>query len=147
MKMTGTRLLQPVGAIVVVIAICFSCQSKSDVQFQQYYVQGEVLYTNHCSNCHQKNGRGLGLIYPPLDESDYMENNLEEVLCLMKNGRSGELLVNGKLYNQPMPGVPTLTNLEIAEIATYIYNTWGRERGKIELGIVTKVLEHCKPSP
>ena len=147
MKMTGTRLLQPVGAIVVVIAICFSCQSKSDVQFQQYYVQGEVLYTNHCSNCHQKNGRGLGLIYPPLDESDYMENNLEEVLCLMKNGRSGELLVNGKLYNQPMPGVPTLTNLEIAEIATYIYNTWGRERGKIEFGIVTKVLEHCKPSP
>jgi len=147
MKMTGTRLLQLVGTIVVVIAICFSCQSKSDVQFQQYYVQGEVLYTNHCSNCHQKNGKGLGLIYPPLDESDYMENNLEEVLCLMKNGRSGELLVNGKLYNQPMPGVPTLTNLEIAEIATYIYNTWGRERGKIELGMVTKTLEHCKPSP
>ncbi|MEQ8301876.1 MAG: cytochrome c [Cyclobacteriaceae bacterium] len=143
MKMKGSRLLQFIGAI----AICFSCQSKSDVQFKQYFVQGEVLYNTHCSNCHQKNGKGLGLIYPPLDESDYMENNLEEVLCLMKNGRSGELVVNGRTYNQPMPGVPTLTNLEIAEIATYIYNTWSHKHGKIELGVVTKALAECKPLP
>src|SRR5688500_18105154 len=63
-----------------------------------YYVQGEQLYIKHCSNCHQSNGTGLGLVYPPLHQSDYMKNNLEQVLCLMKHGMKGEITVNGKTY-------------------------------------------------
>lgn len=126
----------------------FSCTSNKksgeSVKLQQYYVEGEQLYLAHCSNCHQKSGAGLGLLYPPLNESDYMEQNLDEVICLIKNGKSGELMVNKKTYNQPMPGVPTLTNLEIAEIATYIYNTWSHENGLIELKQVTQVILKCK---
>src|SRR5688572_24089298 len=82
---------------------CFllsACNSKPSEdrspKFEQYFIKGEQLYLRHCSNCHQKNGKGLGLIYPPLDTSDYMQNNLEGVLCLMRNGKSGELIVNGK---------------------------------------------------
>ena len=114
------------------------------VKFQQYFVEGEQLYLTHCSNCHQKNGKGLGLLYPPLDQSDYMDNNLQEVVCLMKYGKSGEIVVNGKVYNQPMPGVITLTSLEIAEIATYIYNSWSHKRGIIEVIEVTKTLDQCE---
>jgi len=114
------------------------------VKFQQYFVEGEQLYVTHCSNCHQKNGKGLGLLYPPLDQSDYMDNNLQEVICLMKYGKSGEIVVNGKTYNQPMPGVITLTSLEIAEIATYIYNSWSHKRGIIEVIEVTKTLDQCE---
>src|SRR5262245_48428098 len=101
-----------------------SCNSK-DTKLQQYVVQGEQLYVKHCSNCHQKNGKGLGLVYPPVDKSDFMEQNFAEVLCLMRNGKSGEITVNGKSFNQPMPGIPLLTDLEIAEIATYLYNSNG----------------------
>ena len=119
-------------------------KSGRSIKFQQYYVEGEQLYITHCSNCHQKSGKGLGLLYPPLDESDYMEENLSAVLCQIKNGRSGELIVNGKSFNQVMPGVTTLTDLEIAEIATYIYNTWTHERGIIELKLVTKTLKECE---
>jgi len=141
--MKATSFLELLVVVVSFIVILISCQSKSDVQFKQYYVQGEVLYNTHCSNCHQKDGKGLGLIYPPLNESDFMQNHFENVICIMKNGKSGELIVNGKVYNQPMPGIPTLTNLEIAEIATFVYNTWSHERGKIELTEVAKVLVDC----
>lgn len=119
-------------------------QSGKSVKFQQYFVQGEQLYNLHCSNCHQKSGKGLGLLYPPLDESDFMDENVSAVICLIKNGRSGELLVNGNSYNQPMPGIPTLTDLEIAEIATFIYNSWSHDEGVIELSRVTKTLSQCK---
>lgn len=123
----------------------FSCTTKEHKQatkFDQYYVQGEGLYQVHCSNCHQKKGTGLGLVYPPLSKSDFMDNHFEEVICLMKNGIEGELVVNGKQYNKPMKGV-SLTELEMAEIATYIYNTWDRERGIIEVKEVATALSTC----
>ncbi len=66
--------------LIVIIASAAGC---GNVEFEQYYNQGEVLYTTHCSNCHQKDGKGLGLLYPPLDKSDFMEQNFDEVLCIM----------------------------------------------------------------
>jgi cytochrome c551 len=130
--------------------LLFSCsrtsENKNDTsspKYKQYYLQGEQLYTNHCSNCHQKNGTGLGLVYPPLNTSDFMEKNFEEVICLIRHGKKGELFVNGKSFNQPMPGVSTLTDLEIAEIATYIYNTWQHDRGIIEVKETSKILKNC----
>ena len=133
------------------VAFCcmllYACNSKPSpehsLKFEQYFIQGEQLYLRHCSNCHQKNGKGLGLIYPPLDTSDYMENHLEEVVCLMRNGKSGELIVNGKNFNQAMPGIQTLSDLEVAEIATYIYNSWSHSKGIIDVKSASQILSSC----
>lgn len=115
----------------------------SSPKFTQYYNQGKELYDKNCSNCHQKNGTGLGRLYPPLNTSDFVDQRLEEVLCIMRHGKKGELIVNGISFNQPMPGVPSLTDLEIAEIATYIYNTWGRNNGIVDVKEVTMTVEKC----
>lgn len=134
------------GVLIVIATMILGCGpggKSRDSKFQQYIVQGEELYVTHCSNCHQKSGKGLGLLYPPLDESDFMDQNLDSVICFIKNGRSGEIIVNGKTYNQPMPGVSLLSDLEVAEIATYIYNTWAHDRGMIEVSQVTSILAKC----
>jgi mono/diheme cytochrome c family protein len=127
--------------------LLLGCTSKPSEtrspKFQQYFTQGEQLYQQHCSNCHQKNGRGLGLVYPPLDTSDYMQNNVEAVLCLIRNGKAGELIVNGKSFNQKMPGIPTLSDLEIAEIATYIFNSWSHSKGIVDVKEASKILASC----
>ena len=127
----------------LILPIFFSCSTK-DAKFQQYYAQGQVLYEKNCSNCHQKNGKGLGLLYPPLASSDYFEKNFNASLCLMKYGTKGEITVNGKKFNKPMPGVPSLTELEIAEIATYIYNSWEHQRGLVDVSEASQVLRDCK---
>ncbi|MEJ7647197.1 MAG: cytochrome c [Chryseolinea sp.] len=115
---------------------------KSSVKFDQYFVKGEQLYQMNCSNCHQKNGRGLGRVYPPVDTSDFIDNKFQDVLCLLRYGRKGEIIVNGKMYNQAMPP-PALTDLEIAEIATYLYNNWGRKRGIVEVTDVSQKMLNC----
>lgn len=126
------------------ILSCVAKEGTSDpVKLEQYYVQGEVLYMRYCANCHQKDGSGLGLVFPPVDKSDYIDTHLEKVVCIIKNGVNGELIVNGKKYNQSMPGIPTLTDLEVAEIATYLYNNWGREKGIVEVKEATKLLSTC----
>lgn len=136
----------------LLFAFCFllsNCSKNSDKEktsspkFTQYYNQGEQLYLKNCSNCHQVNGKGLGRLYPPLDTSDYMDRNLEEVLCLIRFGKEGELIVNGTSFNKSMPGIPTVTDLEIAEIATYIYNSWSHQRGLIDVKDASNVLMKC----
>jgi cytochrome c551 len=119
-----------------------SC-TTTDPKFQQYFVQGQVLYEKYCSNCHQKNGQGLGRLYPPVASSDYFVQHLNESICLMKYGTEGKIIVNGKDYNKRMPGIPSLTELELAEISTYISNSWGLEKGMTEIASVKNALEAC----
>ncbi|RAV99344.1 c-type cytochrome [Pseudochryseolinea flava] len=116
----------------------------TSAKFTQYYNRGEELYQQHCSNCHQVDGSGLGLLFPPLNKSDYLDKNLDDVLCLMRYGKSGELIVNGKQFNKEMKGIATLSDLEIAEIATYIYNTWENDRGLIEVSYVSNAMQTCE---
>ncbi len=147
MKVNSTLLL----IIAIVYAgLLSSCSSKQEsnsytgsIKFQQYYIQGEQLFTEHCSNCHQKNGKGLGLLFPPVDKSDFIDANFEKILCLIRNGIKGELVVNGKSYNKEMPAIPSLTDLEIAEITTYLYNTWGRKKGIVDVKDASKILTNC----
>jgi mono/diheme cytochrome c family protein len=123
--------------------VLISCSTK-DPKFLQYYAQGEKLYVKHCSNCHQKSGMGLGSLYPPIAKSDFIQNNLNETLCLMKYGKQGAISVNTIEYNKPMPGIPGLTDLEVAEIATFIYNTWGAEKGLIDVSKVAPIIQSCQ---
>ncbi|MBX2901814.1 MAG: cytochrome c [Cyclobacteriaceae bacterium] len=129
--------------------LCVCCvggsQRQTDVQFQQYYAEGEGLYLQHCANCHQTNGAGLGRVYPPLANSDYIKDNAAAVVCLMKYGIKDELVVNGVRYNKPMPGIPTLTNLELAELATYIANSWGNSGPMVHVSAVPAIIENCNP--
>ncbi|HTJ49382.1 MAG TPA: cytochrome c [Cyclobacteriaceae bacterium] len=139
------------GMILCCAVMIISCTTKtesaqhtvSSTKFDQYYLQGEQLFQKNCSNCHQKTGTGLGLVYPPVNKSDFIDNHFEEVICLMKNGKNGELIVNGKNFNKAMPAIPSLTNLEVAEIATYLYNTWERKKGLIDVKAIDSLLTKC----
>ena len=146
LQASGCRLFWPVFWLTACGLWLTACSQSTnrDTKFEQYYVQGEQLYIKNCSNCHQKNGSGLGLVYPPLNSSDYIDSHPKEVFCLMKYGVTGELIVNGKNFNKPMKGIVSLTELEIAEIATYLYNNWSRQRGIIEIGEVTSALKECE---
>jgi cytochrome c551 len=132
-----------IGVIYLILMSCSGSTRPKDIKFRQYYLKGEQLYVSNCTNCHQKSGKGLGLLYPPLDSADFMKTNVDEVLCIIKYGTDGELIVNNKSFNQPMPAFPLLTDLEIAQIATYIYNTWSNDKGMFEVKDVSLKLKGC----
>jgi cytochrome c551 len=112
-------------------------------KFRQYAVQGRQLYEQHCANCHKADGSGLGSLIPPLAQSDYLKNK-ERVLCIIRHGLNGSLIVNGVEYNQPMPANPQLTAIEIAEIATYIFNSWGNQGELVTAGQAREALRNCQ---
>lgn len=117
----------------------------SDPEVMKYAIAGKTLYENHCANCHQSNGEGLGNLIPPIKNSDYFKANIPRSIWIMKYGQKGEITVNGKIYNQEMPSSPKLTPLELAQISTYLLNIWGMEEGKITSSDVEKYLK-TKPT-
>lgn len=130
----------------IVILSCGDQQRGNDEQnkLRQYIVQGEKLYLLHCANCHQKDGSGLAALFPPLNKSDFLDKNKMQVPCIIRNGLAGAIVVNGKTFNQPMKAIPQLTDLEIAEITTYVLNNWGRNEGIVDVNATAKLLQACE---
>ena len=138
-----------IGSLLLILFT--SCQSTdsnsqngidkiSDLKTKQYAIQGQQLYLQHCSNCHQEDGTGLNRLIPPLSKADYMITDVGRSLYIIRNGLKGSIMVNDIEYNQPMPGNSNLTPLEIAQIGTYIYNVWGNKHGLITPEEVNKAL-------
>ncbi|MGL4631901.1 MAG: c-type cytochrome [Leadbetterella sp.] len=109
---------------LIILTGLFSCQTSEEIKYEQYLIKGEELYVQNCANCHGKKGEGLQSLYPPLIKANFLKDR-SALICIIKNGRSTPLEVNGKLYTQPMPKVPNLYALDIATISTYVLHNFG----------------------
>lgn len=67
-------------------------------------------------------GEGIPNVYPPLAGSDYLADRERAITQVIK-GSSGEIVVNGKKYNNTMPP-QQLNDEEIAAVLTYVYTHW-----------------------
>lgn len=99
---------------------------------------GKQIYDRSCFACHQPNGEGLSNVFPPLAKSDWLNNSPEKAIDAVVHGLSGEITVNGNKYNNVMPA-QILTDEEVANVLTYIYNNWGNNKREITPEQVKKV--------
>ena len=75
--------------------------SEDKILFEKYLIQGKDLYKSKCQNCHMGNGKGLRTLIPPLMAADYLQQNQQEVACLIKYGAKQKLTVNGVNITPP----------------------------------------------
>ena len=92
---------------------------------------GQALFAGTCSTCHQANGQGLEGVFPPLANSDYIKADPKRVASVILHGLVGPVKVNGKDYNSNMPPMNQLTDDEVANISTYVLNSWGNPGGQV----------------
>ncbi len=92
---------------------------------QQQIDAGEALFKGTCSVCHQENGQGLPGIFPPLAGSDYLMADKRRAIGVVLNGLTGTVNVNGQVYNSVMPPMSQLNEDEVANILTFVMNSWG----------------------
>ncbi len=92
---------------------------------------GKALFAGTCSTCHQPDGKGMAGVFPPLAKSDYIAADKTRLPNVILHGLQGPVKVNGVDYNSIMPPMSQLTDDEVANIATYILNSWGNPGGRI----------------
>ncbi|MEO5559719.1 MAG: copper-containing nitrite reductase [Dokdonella sp.] len=108
---------------------------------------GEQLFAGTCSVCHQASGQGLAGVFPPLAKSDLLAATPSRIASIITHGLTGKVTVNGTEYNSVMPPMAQLTDDEVANIATYVLNSWGNPGGRVTKDEATKARAEAAAAP
>lgn len=100
-----------------------------------------------CGGCHQGNGAGLPGQFPPLAGSEWVTGGTERLIRVVQHGLVGAITVKGQGYNTPggmQPFGAAMSSQDLANVLTYIRNTWGNEGTMITKEMVQKVRDEEK---
>lgn len=107
---------------------------------EKLMVKGQQVYMQNCFACHLPNGEGLPGVFPPLAKADYMMADRERTIRIILKGMSGPVTVNGVEYNGVMPPQgDILTDEQVADVLTYVTNSWGNSAETFTVDEVRKV--------
>ena len=110
-------------------------------ELQASIQRGQSVYLGTCSTCHQRDGTGLGSVFPPLAGSDYLMADVDRSIHIVLEGLTGPVEVNGTTYSGVMPPFANLTDHEIADVLTYVRNSFGNEGAAVEDAQVAAIRE------
>ena len=96
-----------------------------------WMARGERAYTTHCRACHQAEGQGLPPAFPPL--AGHMpgvvnaEGGRDHLVDVVLYGLGGRISVLGVDYNALMPGMPHLSDADVAAALNFSLYAWGND--------------------
>ena len=113
--------------------------SAPDLPLEQRYKLGHELFELNCSSCHQTTGLGVPGAFPPLAKSDYLMSRSDKGIGILLRGINSEpITVNGIHFQGVMPKL-SLSDDQIANILTYVRNSWGNKSPVVQEKEVKKV--------
>jgi nitrite reductase (NO-forming) len=116
---------------------------ESDIPAKSFAEQmefGKQIYGQTCIACHQAEGQGIANAFPPLAKSDYLNADVDRAISAVLHGLTGEITVNGVKYNSIMTK-QMISQEEVANVMTYVYNSWGNNKTVVTPAMVKKVSE------
>jgi nitrite reductase (NO-forming) len=106
-------------------ALCFLAAAAVAAPDADSMKRGQAVYSRTCIACHQPTGMGLPPVFPPLAGSEWIAKSASIAVRNIVNGMMGPVTVKGVTYNSMMPPVAGLSDKDIADVVTYVNNSWG----------------------
>ncbi len=97
-----------------------------------------------CGGCHQGSGIGVPGQFPPLAASEWVTGGTERSIRVVLNGLSGPIKVKGADFVTPNAMPPqgaVLSDADIANVLTFVRNSWGNKGPLVTKEMVQKVRE------
>lgn len=103
------------------------------------YPRGAHIFTTLCQTCHGPDGNGVTALAPPLNKSNWVQGNKNQLIPIVLYGLTGPVKVADHLYKSPeingdMPGIGSndeFNDEDIAQVLNYIRNSWNNKGGAI----------------
>ncbi len=108
--------------------------------------KGKQVFMQTCFVCHQSEGQGIPGQIPPLAKSDFLMSDKERSIRIVLQGLTGEQTVKGVKYNGIMIPLNYLPDDQIANVLTYVRNSWGNAGDAVKPEEVRK-LRSQTPAP
>jgi nitrite reductase (NO-forming) len=112
------------------VAKATASSEKGTLSLDEQIKAGSELFNGTCSVCHQANGAGLPGVFPPLAKSDFLAADIRRAQGIVLHGLTGKVVVNGSEFNSVMPPMTQLNDDEVANILTYVVNSWDNPGGQ-----------------
>ena len=103
--------------------------------------RGKKVYENTCLACHQVNGSGVPGMNPPLKKTKWVMGDKKTLINVVLKGMDQEIEVNDETYSNTMPSFASLSDKEIADVLTYVRNSFGNKASQIKESDVKKLRE------
>lgn len=112
--------------LFISLSSLLSIQQKPKFDLKTSISRGKEVYNTYCMSCHLEQGEGIEGLYPPLALSDYLMADKNRSILQVINGATGEMTVNGKVYNTEMIAID-LSPEETSDVLNYIRNSFGNK--------------------
>ena len=120
-------------------ALCFLAAAAVAAPDADSMKRGQAVYSRTCIACHQPTGMGLPPVFPPLAGSEWIAKDASIAVRNITNGMQGPVTVKGMTYNSMMPPVAGLTDKDIADVVTYVNNSFGNTGATVTEAEVTAI--------
>ena len=101
---------------------------------------GKKIYETRCLVCHQADGGGVPNMNAPLDgASNVVGNDIARMVKIIRGGYNERIALDGYYYSNAMTANPDLKDQDIADVLSYIRNSWSNKASKVTLVQVQKV--------
>ena len=120
-------------------ALCFLAAAAVAAPDADSMKRGQAVYSRTCIACHQPTGMGLPPVFPPLAGSEWIAKDASIAVRNIVNGMQGPVTVKGVTYNSMMPPVAGLSDKDIADVVTYVNNSFGNTGAVVTEAEVTAI--------
>ena len=116
----------PVNKTPVKATVAVKTFYKVPAAIQASYTAGAAVYAQNCAACHMDDGGGVQDLNAPLIKTGYVLGDKTRLINVLLKGMRG-VEINGEKYSNVMPSHSFLTDKQMADVLTYVRNSFGNK--------------------
>lgn len=127
-----------ITALMVVMLLM--AQTKPSASSKETIMaNGSKVYKMYCLACHQADGGGVPHLNPPLINTAFVLGDKKDLVEIIIKGKKEPVEIDGEVYNNPMPPQVLLNDQQIADVLSYVRNSFGNKASMVSVAEVKKV--------
>ena len=104
-----------------------STKTTSTNTLKSSIARGKIVYGTNCLACHQADGSGVPNMNPPIINTSWVLGSKTVLIQQVLKGSANKVEIDGEKFHNSMPPQPQLTDQQIADVLTYVRNSFGNK--------------------
>ena len=89
--------------------------------------RGKTVYGTYCLACHQADGSGVPNMNPPIINTSWVLGSKTVLIQQVLKGSANKVEIDGEKFHNSMPAQAQLTDQQIADVLTFVRNSFGNK--------------------
>jgi mono/diheme cytochrome c family protein len=128
---------------LLVLAITLESQTKKPGPSPASMARGKQVYQLQCLACHQVDAGGVQGMTPPLTQTKWVLGDKTALVQIVLTGMKG-VEIDGDSYHNVMAPHSELTDQQIADVLTFVRNSFGNKAKAITAAEVKAIRAKTK---